>query len=445
MTGRPEPGSAGSASRERGLGALELIAIGVGGMIGGGIFSVLGLAVQISGHGAWIAFLLGGLVALGAGYSYCRLALAFPVDGASFTYLERAFPRRRGIAVVTGWTVIVGYVGTLALYAFTFGAYGAALLAGPTSPLLLRHLLSAGVLVFFVIVNLRGVRASEVSEDLIVYAKVVILAIFAIAGFANFDGARILPVFDHGLASVFVAGATVFVAYEGFQLINSAVEETRRPQRDVPIGIYGAIAIVTTIYVLLALTSLGTLGADGLIAAREYALAEAARPVLGRAGEVLVALAALLATSSAINATIFGAARLMAQMAEEGMMPTALRHRSHRGVPDRAVVLLAVAGGVLAITGGLDLITSFSSLTFLLVSAAVAVANGRLKRTTGARIGIVAASLLLMATTITLVIVHMLRNEPAALAAILALYGVTAAAALGYFRHGRKAGKEAEP
>ena len=419
----------------RELGVLELVAIGVGGMIGGGIFSVLGLAVEIAGHGAWIAFLLGGLVALGAGYSYCRLALAYPVDGASFTYLERAFPARRGIAAVTGWTVIVGYVGTLALYAFTFGAYGAALLAGPTSDILIRPLLSIGVLVFFVIVNLRGVRASGVSEDLIVYAKVVVLAIFAVAGFAHFDSRRILPLFDHGFASVFVAGATVFVAYEGFQLINSAVEETRNPTRTIPIGIYGAIAIVTSIYVLLALTSLGTLGADGLIAAREYALAEAARPVLGRAGEVLVALAALLATSSAINATIFGAARLMAQMAEEGMMPALLRHRSHRGVPDRAVALLALAGSVLAIIGGLDLITSFSSLTFLLVSAMVAVANGRLRATTGARMPIVAASLILMATTITLVVIHMLRNEPVALAAILALYGGTALAALAYLHH----------
>ncbi len=423
----------------RELGALELVAIGVGGMIGGGIFSVLGLAVEIAGHGAWIAFLLGGLVALGAGYSYCRLALAYPVDGASFTYLARAFPSRRGIAAVTGWTVIVGYVGTLALYAFTFGAYGAALLAGPTRDALLRPLLSIGVLAFFMIVNLRGVRASGVSEDLIVYAKVVVLAIFAAAGFAHFNGRRILPLFDHGLASVFVAGATVFVAYEGFQLINSAVEETRDPARTVPIGIYGAIATVTTIYVLLALTSLGTLGADGLIAAREYALAEAARPVLGRAGEVLVALAALLATSSAINATIFGAARLMARMAEEGMMPAPLRHRSHRGVPDRSVALLALAGGVLAITGGLDLITSFSSLTFLLVSATVAVANGRLRAATGARMSIVAASLVLMATTITLVVIHMLRDEPTALAAILALYGVTALAALAYLhRAGRR-------
>ncbi|MFQ5691373.1 MAG: amino acid permease, partial [Gemmatimonadota bacterium] len=160
------------------LGLKELIAIGVGGMIGGGIFSVLGMAVEIAGHGAPVAFGIGGLVALAGGYSYVRLALAYRSDGASFTYLERAFPSRPDVSGIAGWTVILGYVGTLALYAYTFGAYGADLLGHPHSAVLRRGL-SSGVLLFFLGVNLRGVKASGGAEDVVVYTKILLLAALA--------------------------------------------------------------------------------------------------------------------------------------------------------------------------------------------------------------------------------------------------------------------------
>lgn len=129
------------------LGLKELIAIGVGGMIGGGIFSVMGLAVGITGNATPIAFALGGLLALVMGYSYVKLSLAFHNDGASFTYLEHAFPQHKFIGATMGWTVIIGYIGTMALYAFTFGAYSAQLL-GETNDLV-RQMLSAGIVLFF--------------------------------------------------------------------------------------------------------------------------------------------------------------------------------------------------------------------------------------------------------------------------------------------------------
>jgi amino acid transporter len=106
---------------EDSLGLKELVAMGVGGMVGGGIFSVLGLSVSSAGHAAPFAFLIGGMIALMTGYSYARLGLAFRSDGGSFTYLEKA-SRHRNIAGAGGWLLLAGYVGTLALYSFTFGA-----------------------------------------------------------------------------------------------------------------------------------------------------------------------------------------------------------------------------------------------------------------------------------------------------------------------------------
>lgn len=391
-------------------------------MIGGGIFSVLGIAVGITGHAAPLAFGLGGLIALLAGYSYVRLALTFRSDGASFTYLEHAFPRHPNIGGLMGWTVIVGYVGTLALYAFTFGAYGADLL-GMAGSSVVRIALSVGVLVFFMLVNLRGVRASGLTEDLIVLTKVLLLAVFGIAGMTTVRRDNLLPVLDQGPGSVFVAGAMVFVAFEGFQLITNAVCEMRHPDRDTPRGIYGSIAITTVIYLLVAFVAIGNLTPAEIAGAEEYALAEAAKPVLGRAGQVMIGIAALLSTSSAINATAFGASRMMAEMATDHMMPKAFSFRS-RGthVPWVAIVVFTALGIVFTTINTLEMIAAFSSLTFLLVSFGVGVANLKLHRRTGARRGIVVAGLIVVLITMGLLIAHLWTNSRQLLFAILALY-----------------------
>jgi len=192
------------------LGLRELIAMGVGGMIGGGIFSVMGLAAGITGHATPIAFALGGVVALIAGYSYVRLALTFMGNGASFTYLEHAFPQRPWVAAITGWVVVVGYIGTLALYAFTFGAYASDLL-GQTDLQLLRQLLSVGIILIFMLINLRGTKTSGRSEDIIVYTKITLLGALAIAGLPSIEKHNLVPVLDHGATSVFMAAAIVIM------------------------------------------------------------------------------------------------------------------------------------------------------------------------------------------------------------------------------------------
>ncbi len=257
----------------------ELLAMGIGGMIGGGIFSVLGMAVGTAGHAAPLAFLVGSLVALAAGYSYVKLALGFHSDGASFTYLERAFPKRPNIAGVAGWTVIVGYIGTLALYAYTFGAYGAHLLGSSDSPIA-RMVLSAGVLLFFMLVNLQGAKSSGKTEVIIVFTKVILLSLFAVAGLFSIQQDHLFPVFEKGVSSVFIGGAMIFVAFEGFQLITNAVMETENPQRNIPRGIYGSIAITSLIYFGVAIVAVGNLTPQELNSAKEYALALAAKPAL---------------------------------------------------------------------------------------------------------------------------------------------------------------------
>ncbi len=430
-----------TGKRREVLGLFELIAMGVGGMIGGGIFSMLGLAVGISGHAAPFAFGIGALIALSAGYSYIRLALAFRSDGASFTYLEKAFPDWPAIAGVAGWTVIVGYIGTLALYAFTFGAYGADLFGFAHSPSL-RMALSGGVLLFFLVINLMSAATSGHTEDIVVYTKILLLAIFAVAGFITIQPANMTPVFDRGVSPVFVAGATVFVAFEGFQLITNAVCETRDPVRNIPRGIYGSILITSIIYILLAVVGIGNLDVPGLIAAKEYALAAAAKPVMGESGVVLVAVAALLATSSAINATAFGASRMLAQMALSGRVPKSFSFRNRADVPWLANVTLIALALVFTLAGGLEVIAVFSSMTFLLVSIGVSAANLKLRAITGARTWLVLLSLFLMVMTIALLVEHLVRTAPDTLAIILGIYGAVILCEILFSRRRRRQGEK---
>jgi len=403
------------------FGLKELIAIGVGGMIGGGIFSVMGLAASITGHATPVAFALGGLVALVAGYSYVKLALAFRGDGASFTYLEHAFPNQRGAAMAMGWTVIFGYIGTLALYAFTFGAYGAELFGDPNHTLT-RQVLSVGILLAFMIINLNGTKTSGQMEDLIVYIKIAILGLLALAALPSVEKENLTPVFDQGPASVFMAAALIFVAYEGFQLITNAVRETVNAGRNIPRGIYGSIAIVAFIYVGLSIVAIGGIPVEQLIAAEEYALAVAVEPSLGNTGRILVSVAALLATSSAINATLFGSSRMMAEMASDDAAPTAFSFRSRVDVPWIAVVVISVLAIGLTSLGGLELIAAFSSMTFLLVSVAVSFANFRLRQQTGARPAIVIAGIALMLTTIATMIVYLWSNSRSDLVWMASVY-----------------------
>ena len=384
----------------------EVIAMGVGGMVGGGIFSVLGLAIAQAGHAAPVAFALGGVIAMLTGLAYARLGLRFQSDGGSFTYLERAF-LNQNVAGIGGWLLLVGYVGTMALYAYTFGVYGTAMLGGNENTRVpMHHLLESLVLLAFLGVNLYGVKASGTSELLIVTIKVLILGLFAIIGLFYVKADHLLPVFNHGYLGVLMGAALIFVAYEGFELIPNAVNEMVAPERNLKRGIVGSIAITIAIYVLVSLVAVGNLLPVEIKRYGEYALAQAARPFLGQAGFLLIGIAALFSTASAINATLFGTARLGMVMATEDALPAAFGfRRKQNNIP--WVSLIVITACTLAFTNLADLtiISAFASSTFLLIFAAINLSAWRLRREIGGgRGGALVGLLLSFASWLTLMV-----------------------------------------
>ncbi len=203
----------------------------VGGMIGGGIFSVLGVTVDAAGHLAFLCFIIAGAVALVTANSYAGLTRRSGRSGGPYAYLcDAGHPQ---LAAITSWFLILGYVIALAVYAFTFGHYAARVIdAGD----LVARVLSAAVLVVFWLVNTRGVAASSLTEDVVVAVKLAALAGIAAVGLWSWSSARLTPLADKGGLGVIVGAASIFVAYEGFELLSYDYDDIEDAERTLAPG-----------------------------------------------------------------------------------------------------------------------------------------------------------------------------------------------------------------
>ncbi len=371
-------------AQEEKLSLAEVTAIGIGGMIGGGSFAVLGLAISVSGHAVALSLAGGGVIALLTGLSYAHLGLRFRSDGGSFTYIEQAF-NAPSVAGLAGWLLVIGYIGTIALYATAFGDYGAALVKRIHVFSPQADMLAAVSLLLFLAINLTGAKASGRVELSVVAAKLSILALFVVAGMTSIHASHFTPVFNHGIFTPVVAIALVFVAYEGFELIPNAVDEMENPERNLKRAIMLAIGITIVVYVLVALVALGNLTPAQIQHDQEYVLAVAATPTLGKAGFILIGIAALLSTSSTINATLFGAARLAKVMAAEShALPRIFSMQSRKcPVPYVALLILTALSILLSVAANLDIISTLVSVTFLLIFMAVNFSACRLSKEIG--------------------------------------------------------------
>ncbi len=356
------------------LGLAALVSIGIGGMVGGGIFSVLGLTVQLAGAGAYLSFLVGGVAAALTGSSYARLSVSVRSRGGTAAFLDRAF----GTAIAGPLNLLLwlSYFVMLSLYAIAFGAYFAALLGLDTNGAW-RRVLGSAVVVCFAALNIARARVVGRAEAVLVYFKLIVLLVFALGGLAFVESARVRPAAYPSLGAIIFAGTLIFLAYEGFELIANASEDARDPEWALPRAYLIAIGGVIALYVLVAFVAVGNLSATAIARQRDYALAAAAQPFLGTAGFKLIAIAAAVSTASAINATLYGAAKFTYVMARHGELPSRLA----QPIWNREIGgLLATTVGTLVVVNTVDLegISLMGSAGFLIVFAAVNLAAVRL-------------------------------------------------------------------
>ncbi len=374
--------------RGKNLGVIELIAIAVGGMVGGGIFSILGISASMIGYLTPLAIIIGGFIAMLAAYAYVKLGVFYKDEGATYSFVKRTFPHKHIAAASIGWYVIFGYISTLSLYAYTFSSYAISSTDFADNEWV-RKAVAWSIIALFTIINLWSVKGMGRIEDIMVYTKLVILFIVSVllmqhgrTSFGRFMDLMAKDAEHAKILHILIVASITFVAYEGFQLVINAVNEMTNPEKNIPRAIYGAIVLVITIYVVLAVGALFAVPIENLIREKEYALAAGASEAIGQLGKFLVIFSALLATSSAISGTVFGSSRQMAVIAEDNLMPKYLAKRTSKNIPANALITMALLASTLILVGGLRLILEFGSITFLIISLLMSVSNYTIRNKT---------------------------------------------------------------
>jgi amino acid transporter len=433
------PSGSSNPSYVQGSGQIGLVAavsIGIGGMVGAGIFSILGVVAHAAGNAMWLAFAIGGLVALLSTYSYAKLGATFPSAGGAVHFLVKGF----GDGVLAGGLNLfmwVGYIISLALYAAAFGSYAATFVTVAASPLLVKSLAVGAVLVLTA-VNAFGARVMGRWETLIVAVKVAILVLFAAVGLWFIRPGYLSPELWPDLAWVLFGAGVLFIGYEGFGLVTNAARDMRNPSIMLPRALYISVIVVIALYLAVSLTVTGTLSDHEIEQARDYALAQAAKPFLGEFGFRLIAIAALFSTASAINATLFGSANVCYMIARDGELPRGLSRTEWKqatgGLPLTAGLVV-----LLIVSFDLSGIAMMGSAAFLLVYAAVNAGHLRVLTQTGANAVLVWLSLLTCLAMFALLCVYIFRQQPLAMATLVVFLAAAFAGEWAYrLRTGRR-------
>ncbi len=364
-----------SSGGEGSLSFLSVTAMGIGGMVGGGIFAVLGLAVKLGRGGTPIAFAIAGIIALITSYSYARLSVTFPSEGGTVEFLVKGF----GEGIFTGGLNVllwISYVIMLALYSYAFGGYAASFFPESAQPVL-RHVFISAVMIFFTVLNSLGSKLVGEAEEYIVGVKLTILIGFVGVGALNLDFARLAPGNWTSVPSLLAGGMIIFLGYEGFELMANAAQDVKDADRNLPRAFFTAVGFTVLLYIAISFTTVANLPVSEIVSAKDYALAAAAKPVMGQLGFIIIAIAALLSTSSAINATLYSTSRVSYIIAKDGELPKMLEDKIW-DQPLEGLFLTAGLGLLVANTLDISSISVMGSAGFLLIFVFVNVANFKL-------------------------------------------------------------------
>lgn len=366
----------------------HLIPLGVGAIVGTGIYTLIGVGAHLAGPAVIVSFLIAGAVCACAALAYAEVAAMIPASGSAYTYSYVALGEI--IAWVVGWSLILEYSLVVSAVAVGWSGYAVGFLGGlgVHLPAVLSAGLWAGgvvnlpaILIIAVVTAMLmvGARESATVNAILVAVKILALAIFVAVAAPHFSAANFHPFMPSGIASeaggvrmgVLPAASIIFFAFYGFDAISTAAEETKRPGRDLPIGILGSMVVCTAIYVIVAAVAVGAARYDQFAASAEP-LAFILRSVGHGGVAVLIGGAAVVALPTVILAFLFGQSRIFFVMARDGLLPAGLaRVDARSGTPVRMTVATAVLVAILAGLAPLDAIASLANAGTLTAFAAV--------------------------------------------------------------------------
>ena len=405
--------------------------IGVGAMVGAGIFSLLGAAGEVAGAAVWLSFLLAGGVAGLQGYSFAKFGARYPSAGGLLEYVARGFGDGHFTGIIA-WLVLATNAIVTSMVSVSFGSYaaGSALNLDNDAWIKIFALL---IVVVMTLLNILGSEAVAKTQTLIVYVVLTILIVFAVTTLANLDPHLLAfsdyPPFKDIVSSV----ALTFFAFLGFGIITFTAKDLPNPSRHLPRAMYLALGIATVIYVSVSLGVFGTLTVDKVIDSGGTALAVAAQPVLGQAGFWLMTVTALFSTAGATNAGLYPAAGLCEQLAATGQFPPQLGRKLGGRAP-AGLLLTALIAVVLAVGFDLTSIASIGSAIALIVFGLVTVGHMRVREETGAQAWVLILAILCTAVVLVAFTFTTLIHEPGTAAAMVVIVLIAVAADFAWKR-----------
>ncbi|UCG63220.1 MAG: amino acid permease, partial [Candidatus Zixiibacteriota bacterium] len=377
----------------RDLGLFDATMIGVGAMIGAGIFVLTGIAAGEAGPASLLSFALNALVTLLTAFAYAELASAMPRAGGGYSFVRMAFPGAAGF--VSGWILWFAYTVACSLYALGFAGYFWELihrylpvLAEAADGLLGRHrsvlVLTLMVGSAFTWLNVRGAEVTGKTENALTLSKIAVLCIFLVFGLHVIfnEPSRITesltPFLPKGLGGVFIAMGLTFIAFEGYDLIATVAEEIKNPEKNVPRATFMALGITVPIYLLILFVSLAAIDSGDLPAwqvlgkFKETAIVRAAESFMPTIGVAVIVAGGLLSTMSALNATVMAASRVAFSMGRDLWLPSSVsKIHSTRRTPHVAIIVTGVILLGMALTLPIEAVGSAASLIFLVTFALV--------------------------------------------------------------------------
>lgn len=364
-----------SAAGSGSIGLESAVSLGVGGMMGAGLYTLLGLAARSSGVLLPVSFLLAGVVAAFSVYSYARLGATYSSRGGAAQLLLAIL----GETVVSGGLNVFQYAAFLiatSLYAAGFAEYVDALAGHGLSPGA-GKLVGAAVAVVFALVNRLGAQLVGRSQSVIIAVEMAILLALVALGVFSADPSRVTHALLPHPLSVLTAAALLYVTYQGFGVVANAAGDMADPHRELPRAMFLALGVVAAVYLTVSTLVVMLLPLATIVADAGHVLAAAGGAVAGRNGFLVIAAAALLATCSAVNATLFAASNIAVDLAQHGQLPRAL---ARWALPASAAAVI-----LLVLFFPLDAVGQMTGLAFLVVYGAVSAAHLRVRGHTGAR------------------------------------------------------------
>jgi amino acid transporter len=388
------------------------IFIGIGSMVGAGIFALFGEAGKIAGAAVWVSFLVAGIIAMLQGYSFAKLGARYPSSGGLISWIVRGY----GTGLFTGGLVMLGYFSVLivtAMVAVSFGNYATSLFLGDAAPQIWVKVFAVAIVILLTFINSIGAETVAKAQSAIVTIVLLVLSGFALAMLFNMDPSMLAPTSYPPLSYILASVALTFFAYLGFGVISFVGGDIENPKVNMPRAMYISLGFTLVLYVALSIGVFGTLTVDQVIANADTALAVAAMPIFGMFGYTMISIAAVFATTGAINSQLYASIGATYSMAKDGQLPPVfgLKRRRREG-GSQGLVISSLLIIFLVIFFDVTAIASIGSAVSLAIFAFLTIAHLRLAKETGASKFILLVALIATSIAILLFAWYTLITSP---------------------------------